>query len=434
MRSERKRKIITLSILAASILVISVGFAAFSGSLIIKSKATISPDESLFDVKLSTTNSVPATTGSVAPTLYPSTETTNLSSNIVANNITIDGSTTISGLSAAFVSPGDKVTYKLYAVNEGGYDVYLDSINFIGNKTCTALEDTQDSLVQEACNGISVTITVRETLYTTTATQISGHKLIKKTGEEILITLKYDSNASRADGPFTVNFGKISLVYSTATGTNLAFARCKLTNDVDGNSEVSNSDEVTCGTESFYVIPNDSTAHPTATGDNITLITKYNLDVGSIYDGTNLTPISNPTGIQNPEAIGEKSSGYPYYGVIAFSETNYWGSVSQYAFIYNNQSLLYPHVENYKTYMKNIVGVDVKEASLASYTQYDSFKSYTNFNFTSFWLGSSASVDDDDRVSYVSSDGNYGYNYYSHGYSYGVRPIIVISRSDIGVS
>ena len=122
-------------------------------------------------------------------------------------------------MSAAFVSPGDEVSYTLYVVNEGAYNAYLTSINFLENKTCTALEDTQDSLVQAACNGISATLSVAGIPYTET-TQIQKHRLNKQTGELIQITLKYDSNAARADGPFTVNFGKISLVYSTITEMN----------------------------------------------------------------------------------------------------------------------------------------------------------------------------------------------------------------------
>ena len=219
MRNERKRKIMTLSILVGAVLLISVGFAAFSSTLKIKSQATLNPDASLFDVKLSTANSIPATMGTVAPTLYPSSETTSLSNNITASSITIEGSTTIAGMSAAFVSPGDEVSYTLYVVNEGAYNAYLTSINFLENKVCTALEDTQDTLVQEACNGISATLSVAGIPYTET-TQIQNHKLNKQTGELIQITLKYDSNATRADGPFTVNFGKISLVYSTITEMN----------------------------------------------------------------------------------------------------------------------------------------------------------------------------------------------------------------------
>ena len=90
--------------------------------------------------------------------------------------------------------------------------------------------------------------------------------------------------------------------------------------------------------------------------------------------------------------------------------------------------------------MKNIVGVDVKEASLASLTQYNSFKSYANFNVTSFWLGTFAETFSNDYVTlhniYASNSsyGNTGTYDYSTDTEYGVRPIIVISKSNIGVS
>ena len=74
-------------------------------------------------------------------------------------------------------------------------------------------------------------------------------------------------------------------------------AKCIITNDNDNSRNLSNWDEVVCGTESFYIIPNDPIAHPTAVEDNVTLLAKYNLNVGSdIVDGV--------LGIQNKKAIG----------------------------------------------------------------------------------------------------------------------------------
>lgn len=431
MRSERRKKIMTLSILLVAILLVSVGFAAFSGTLIIKSKAVINPNPNLFDVKLSTANSIPATSGTVVPTKYPSSETIGYSKQISANNLSIDGTTTISDLNIAFVSPGDEVSYKFYVVNEGQYKAYLNNIN-LGRKTCTPLEDTQDSLVQEACNGININISVGLRTYTLTK-NISNHELNSKKGEEVIITIKYDSNAGRADGPFTVKFEKISLVYSTVNssdGEKEINEVCKLTNDINGDKDADLGDEVTCGTESFYIIPNDSSVHPTAIEDNITLLAKYNLDVGEVYStGSKNSPIENPTGIQSTDAYGYLSNGYPHYGVIKFSETNYWGSVANFTFVYNSESFLYPHVENYKTYMRNL-GIDVKEASLVSKKQYDSFKSYPNFNVTSFWFGYANASD---AIYRLRSDGLYNaYKCYT-GNQNGVRPIIVIPKSNIDV-
>lgn len=214
---------------------------------------------------------------------------------------------------------------------------------------------------------------------------------------------------------------------------------CDLTKDLSGDKVVSIGDEVTCGTQTFYVLPNDLSAHKTATEENITLLTKHNLDVGSIYNCTDqtLTPIPNPTGIQNPRAIGSTgNSNDLYYGVIAFSEENYWGSAEDGQFIYDDDNLLlYPHVQNYKTYMENI-GVDVKEASLASSNQLSVGEFFvtqeinTNFKHTTFWYGT---VSISGGVLHGNSWGNNSGNPYYTNNLVGLRPIIVIPASIVVV-
>ena len=226
MRSERKKQIMTLSILLVAILVISIGFAAFSKTFQFEPTLTVNPDSRMFGVKFSKTSNE-VTTGIVTPTPYPSQETLGLSKEIVADDITIDGSTTLEGLFATFISPGDSVEYSFYAVNAGEYDAYLNSINFIGNKTCTAGEGTTNDLVQAACNGISMEVTVDGVTYQNPSTQL-GIKLIKKAHQTITVKLSYDTNAARADGPFTVEFQDLSLVYSTL--------RLKYTGEIYRNS------------------------------------------------------------------------------------------------------------------------------------------------------------------------------------------------------
>ena len=457
MRSERKKQIMTLSILLVSVLVISVGFAAFSATLKIKPNAMVNPDASDFKVVFSSsantleTNSVPA------------------SPENMGEPATIDNTTvpTISGIEAKTKFPGDTVTYIFYVRNEGGYEAFLNSITFRG-KSCIPEEGTSLTMVDSACNSITTTVSVGSVTTTETKTNITGESLMPGESKQVTVTLSYDSNGAYVDGPFTVVFGDISMYYATVNDKNEEVEKiCMLTNDVNSNKQVDLADEITCVGEVFYVLPNDSSAHPSATGDNITLVTKYNLNVGN--DAS-----TGIKGVQNAEALGMRydlgennnynscnftASDYTDYmntygntpptradfyklgngcnGSILFSETNYWGDVSEGAFIYNNQSLLYPHVENYKGYMKNL-GVDVKEASLVSLTQLGQVVTlmqtqglYLNLNPTSFWIGSAAGAV---YVYYVRSNLDYGSAYPQYdGLYYGVRPIIVIPLSDIGV-
>lgn len=408
MKSERKKRTITLSILLVAVLAISVGFAAYSATLKINSSMIVNPDDSRFKVLFSSSdNSLETNAVKASP------ET-------MGSDATIDNTTvpTISNLTAKFTKPGDSVTYTFYVRNEGGYVAHLNSISFVGKK-CIAEEGTSDALAIRACTSITATISVGDVTTTSTKTDITGETLTPAESKQVTVTLSYDSNGARADGPFMVEFGYISMYYGTISGMNDEIElACNLTYDKNSNGQADLQDEVTCGTESFYVIRNDSTAHPTAIGDNITLITKYNLDVGNIYDGSTNTPISIPTGIQNSNAIGWKSDGYPYYGVV------YRHDINTYA-------------DNYKTYMENIVGVDVKEAAIPTLYQYNDFKLYTNFNFTSFWLEDYYIFNDyyggSTNVPYhVSSNGNCAYTANTDK-EYGVRPVIIISKSDIGI-
>ena len=389
----------------------SIVFAAFSVTLRISSGATVTANPETFTINFSTANNT-VTTGTVTPILYPSTETTNASKTITGSNITVDGSTNLTGLSATFVSPGDYITYKVYAVNSGEYTAYLNNINFLGSKTCEAVEGATDSLVQAACNGINVSVSVAGTSYSTT-TPITGHSLAKGTGEEILVTLKYDSNATRADGPFTVSFGNVSLVYSTIDDSTFKPKACTLT-DNDSSGDASLSDEVTCGTESFYVIDNVS--------GNVNMLSKYNITLSETTPKQDLTDTSTPS-----------------INKVDFASTAYWSSGgyspagdSNYNYVYDSKSLVYPYVEAYRDVLEGI-GVNIIDAKLLSYEQVMDLKNNKGnpvwLNSCSYWTGSSA---DTLRVYAMMTTTGYVQNIYMSSTGVGIRPVITISASDLG--
>ena len=185
----------------------SLGFAAFSASLDLASNAFVSPDSATFNVKFSTSKDE-----LIESDVVPSDITSGLS----ASNGVIDNSQspTLKNLSVSFTSPGQYVEYTFYARNEGEYTAYLNSINYFGEKTCTASEDATVSLVEDACSYINMTTYVEEVEYNNT-TQISGHSLVKNTGEEIKVRISYEANAPAVDGEFNITFGDVILVYST---------------------------------------------------------------------------------------------------------------------------------------------------------------------------------------------------------------------------
>ena len=212
---ERSSRVIAVVALCVAVVGLTLGFAAFSNSLTISSSASVTPDASTFNVDFSSSNdSVVA--GKVSPVTNPDT--------VVGTEATIDNTNapTISNLSATFTKPGDSVTYTFYARNAGEYEAFLKSINFNNvasgstTKKCTAGEGTTEALVQAACKSITLSVKVgSESAVTGTTADISGHSLAKNSSETIVVKIEYTAGGALADGDFTVEFGDVSLTYSS---------------------------------------------------------------------------------------------------------------------------------------------------------------------------------------------------------------------------
>ena len=106
MERDRSAKIIAIVALCVAVAGLSIGFAAFSNDLTIKSNASVTPNPNDFDVNFSSQDG-----SEVAGTV------TGVGTNsATAENATIDNSNspTITGLKANFTEPGQKVTYSFY--------------------------------------------------------------------------------------------------------------------------------------------------------------------------------------------------------------------------------------------------------------------------------------------------------------------------------
>ena len=421
---ERSRKVKMLSIIALVVAIVgmSLGFAAFSTTLSISSSANVTPSSSNFGVKFSTSKD-----SLVVDAVSPSSKTSGIttSDGVIDNS----GSPTIKELSATFTSPGQYVEYTFYARNEGEYTAYLNNINFLGSKTCTGETGTTDSLVQSACSYITITATVAGTTYSET-TPITGHSLAIGAGEEIVVRLEYDSTGPSVDGPFSITFPNVTLVYSTIDDSTIEPNVLRVeSGDINTIGSI-----VSIGNENFYVIGQED--------GNVKLLSMYNLHVGNQYDEDNgAVALTNPSGIQDSSAIGyfdSFSSDDPLIGIVTFSSTNYWSSsVSSYpAYVYNSNSITYNYVENYKSYLEGL-GATIEEARLISYEELENLGcSGDNFDCssapswiyeTSYWAGAAnASI----FVWGVRSDTHFGYVPYYFNNSFGVRPVIEISTAE----
>ena len=239
MERNRTGQIIAIVALVASAVGISLGFAAFSNTLTIQSAAEIAPAN--FDVDFSTDGNTQAhptesnkTIGKQGTVAGVPTKLTGVTKDATAGNATISntgtGAPVISGLKANFTEPGQTVTYSFFAVNVGELDAFLREVNFATvtggtYKSCTAKGSgdaaATQSLVDAACNDISLKVSVGGTEYLASAgsnTTITNKGLTVCNNTPVVVTITYaktGTNGNRVDGDVDVTFGDITLVYKS---------------------------------------------------------------------------------------------------------------------------------------------------------------------------------------------------------------------------
>lgn len=217
--SKNNRKEIVLVALLVAIVGMSLGFAAFSNTLSISSSATVTPNSDDFSVVFSGS----ATTANEFNSFNASI---NAGAELLSEPFEFN-SGSFTGPTVNFTSTGAEAEFTFYAHNIGEYDAYLNSISYtpLSNGTYKACSSTTtdetkatDSLVQAACDGINVTISIGGTSYTF-GSNISGHKLSKGSVEEVSVKIEYVTGSALADGPFKVDISDFKLNYSTVDST-----------------------------------------------------------------------------------------------------------------------------------------------------------------------------------------------------------------------
>ena len=415
-RSEKKYKIITMTVLVLVVFGMTLGFAAFSATLSISSSANISPVSNNFSIKFST-NKDSLVEGYVEPK--------SVSSGVSASNGIINNSNInpyVSNISASFTSVGQSAEYEFYVRNEGEYTAYLNNISFIGNKTCIGDVDTTESLVQSACDDIIMSVYIDGVAYTDSSS-VSNHALATKTGEKISIKVEYSETDDYVDGPFSITFPNVSLVYSTIDDSSIEPKAVRI---ISGDLNTLGS-IVEIGNEKFYGIGNSNGV--------ITLLSMYNLRVGNICrDGSSMfecvgDEMLSPTGIQDSSAIGGRADEdgnmkFPWVGVTAFSKTG-----NDY-----NTSIVKTYVDNYKAYLESM-GVDVLLARLLTFEELSTLCNVDGdctggpewLYSTSYWTQSPYA---NGAVYVVTSEGRIEGLACSNSVIVGVRPVIAIPSSE----
>lgn len=213
MDRDRSTKVIAIVALCVAVFGLSVGFAAFSNDLTIKSEATVKPNASDFDVNFSSINTS-ETDGAVTATS---------TAGVTAQDATINNATapTISGIKVEFTEPGQSAKYSFFAHNAGKYNAFLNNVTFKNAKdananiACVAAEGTNAAMVASACQGISIKVKVGTTTFVEPTPNITSHALQIDQYEPVEVTIEYKTGAARADGDFQVNIGDIVLTYGS---------------------------------------------------------------------------------------------------------------------------------------------------------------------------------------------------------------------------
>ena len=388
---DRKTLYIILSIVLISIFSLTIVYAALSVTLNIQGSAQVSSAN--WDIHL---DNVKVTSGSVSGTTPSITSPT-----------TATFSTTLN-------MPGDFYEFTIDVVNNGSIDAMIDSVT--KEPTLTETQAKYLNYIIEYQNGESIN----------TKQLVSKESFVR-----LKVRVEFRKDVIASDLPttsetlnlaFTVNY-----VQSDGSGSSVKDnGEVKLINVVSGDG-TQTSDEICIGEECFYVMYSDETT--------VTMLAKYNLYVGGEYNSSWTAYGEEATGKQDLNMIGYSSKGKPYKGTTKFSNTNYWSStVSSYpSYVYNENSLLYSYVENYKTYLSTL-GVTPIEARLITYEELTDLRcggtkctSAPSWVYaTTYWSGSAISSN---SVWLVNSNGDFSSNRYFSDNNYGCRPVITISRS-----
>lgn len=215
---------------------------------------------------------------------------------------------------------------------------------------------------------------------------------------------------------------------------------CKLIEDYDEDGQLDVGDYVTCGSESFYVIRND--------GTTVSMMAKWNLDVGYIYNGSTseITPIENPTGLQSEKAKGLVDYEGIRYGVVPFTTESYWDNGlirgvygdAYPGYVYDSNSTIFNYLQEYKKKLKDM-GVMVEKIRVPDLHEVRTLGCFRRYSLcdgsvfpwlitSSYWTGS---ADNYSCIWGVIINTYFTYYDASLGDSLGVRPVIEVLDENI---
>ena len=208
----------------------------------------------------------------------------------------------------------------------------------------------------------------------------------------------------------------------------------KVTSISQGNNfkTYSVGDEFCLENECFNVIKDN--------GTTVDALAKQNVNTETIRQDSNANRLAFATPDETKRIPGCTNTYGCHYGYWTDSSGKL---LSKYGTkypvnVFDSNSLLYEPVQNYKTYLKNTLGKTSIDARLITYEELIGLgcsrneitcKSAPSWVYsTDYWT---ASTNDKYDVWYVNSNGNFYHNDFVSSEDFSLRPVIIISKSDI---
>lgn len=212
MEKQRKIKILSIIALVLAITGMTLGFAAFSTTLSISASAIVTPSSDDFKVVFSSSS-----TGVETNEIIP------ISGEALATSAKVNG-LSLSDIQVSFSEPGQAILYEFYIYNAGKYDAYITDVNF-GSKTCVAEDGTTESLMQQACDDIYLTVagTNLSSVIISESTVFHNFKLEPGESKWLEFGIQYPESGNRADGPFNISFDDVTFNVSTVDNSEINF-------------------------------------------------------------------------------------------------------------------------------------------------------------------------------------------------------------------
>ena len=381
---DRRALTLGLCLVLLCVFTLTIAYSALSAVLTIQGNARVSSAN--WDIYL---NNPRVTTGS-ATTEVPVIKTSN----------TLEFETTLN-------MPGDFYEFVVDVVNAGDIDAMIENVI----KTPELTTEQAKFLKYEVSyqNGESIT---------------TNQLLVKDTTMPIKVRVEYRKDLVSSDLPTGQVVLDLTLtleyVQSDGTGTtvNNNGVGEEVIEDPYSIEAYGSLDKigtiVKIGTEKFYTIGTD--------GDNVKLLTMYNLHVGnevlSCEDeyGNNcvVKELDSPTGKQSPDAKGATGNVFPYIGTIDFNSIdfdNYRTIIEEYGVVVNSiRHISFEEISDSETFA-------CENLSTCS-------DRYPFIYSTSYWTGGNSVT-----LKYGMTEGGFYDMFHSDVNDYlGVRPVVVVPK------